>query len=82
MWFTPTSFQGAYHLDVGQAGALLGPIHLVAGVAASLLTAWILSRPAFADPRDKSCCCSRVSPALRPFLRSSSTGPTPSSSHG
>jgi predicted MFS family arabinose efflux permease len=52
MWFTPTYFQRAYHLDVGEAGALLGPIHLVAGVAASLATAWLLSRPAFADPRN------------------------------
>lgn len=51
MWFTPTYFQRAYHLDVGQAGALLGPIHLLAGVAASLFTAWLLSRPAFSDPR-------------------------------
>jgi MFS family permease len=52
MWFTPTYFQRAYHMDVGQAGALLGPIHLVAGVAASLFTAWLLARPAFADPRN------------------------------
>jgi len=52
MWFTPTFFQRAYNMDVGQAGALLGPIHLVAGVAASLFTAWLLSRPAFADPRN------------------------------
>jgi hypothetical protein len=51
MWFTPTFLQRAYHLDVGQAGALLGPIHLVAGVAASLITAWALSRPMFTDPR-------------------------------
>jgi len=51
MWFTPTYLQRAYHLDVGQAGGLLGPIHLVAGVASSLLTAWLLSRPAFTDPR-------------------------------
>ena len=51
MWFTPTYLQRAYHLDVGQAGAVLGPIHLIAGVAASLLTAWLLSRPWFADPR-------------------------------
>jgi MFS family permease len=52
MWFTPTFFQRAYHMDVGQAGALLGPIHLVAGVAASLFTAWLLARPTFADPRN------------------------------
>ncbi len=51
MWFTPTFLQRQYHLDVGQAGQVLGPIHLVAGVASSLLTAWVLSRPAFTDPR-------------------------------
>ena len=32
-------------------GICSGPIHLVAGVAASLFTAWLLSRPAFTDPR-------------------------------
>jgi len=52
MWFTPTYFQRAYHMDVGQAGALLGPIHLIAGVAASMFAAWLLARPAFADPRN------------------------------
>jgi predicted MFS family arabinose efflux permease len=51
MWFTPTFLQRAYHLDVGQAGALVGPIHLVMGVGASLLTAWLLARPSFVDPR-------------------------------
>ncbi len=51
MWFTPTYLQRAYHMDVGQAGGLLGPIHLYAGISASLLTAWMLSRPYFADPR-------------------------------
>ncbi|HEY0315767.1 MAG TPA: MFS transporter [Sphingomonas sp.] len=51
MWFTPTFLQRSYHLDVGQAGALVGQIYLVAGVAASLLTAWLLARPFFVDPR-------------------------------
>ncbi len=51
MWFTPTFLQRMYGLDVGQAGAVVGPIHLVAGIAASLLTAWLLSRPSFVDPR-------------------------------
>ncbi|MBA3810620.1 MAG: MFS transporter [Caulobacteraceae bacterium] len=51
MWFTPTFLQRQYHLDVGEAGAVLGPIHLVAGVVSSLFTAWLLSRPAFGDPR-------------------------------
>lgn len=51
IWFAPTFLQRAYHLDVAQAGALLGPIHLVTGVVATVVTAWLLSRPAFADPR-------------------------------
>lgn len=51
MWFTPTFIQRTYGLDVGAAGAVVGPIHLVMGIAASLLTAWLLSRPSFVDPR-------------------------------
>ena len=51
MWFTPTYLQRAFNLDVGQAGGIIGPIHLVMGVSASLLTAWLLSRPYFTDPR-------------------------------
>ena len=51
MWFAPTFLQRAYHLDVGQAGAVLGPIHLIAGSVASLATAWLLSRRFFDDPR-------------------------------
>ena len=51
MWFTPTFLQRAHHLDVAQAGSLIGHIYLVAGVGASLLTAWLLARPYFVDPR-------------------------------
>ena len=51
MWFTPTFLQRAYHLSVDQAGAVVGPIHLVAGTLASLATAWILSLKSFTDPR-------------------------------
>ena len=51
MWFTPTFIQRTYGLDVGAAGAVVGQIHLVMGIAGSLLTAWLLSRPAFVDPR-------------------------------
>ena len=51
MWFTPTFLQRAYHLDVGQAGAIVGRIYLIAGVTASLLTAWLLARRYFTDPR-------------------------------
>jgi MFS family permease len=51
MWFTPTFIQRMYNLDVGEAGAVVGPIHLVMGIAASLLTAWLLARPSYIDPR-------------------------------
>lgn len=51
MWFTPTFIQRAYNLDVGAAGGIVGPIHLVMGIGASLLTAWFLARPSFTDPR-------------------------------
>ena len=51
MWFTPTFIQRTYGLDVGEAGAVVGPIHLIMGIGASLLTAWVVSRPAYTDPR-------------------------------
>jgi predicted MFS family arabinose efflux permease len=51
MWFTPTFIQRMYSLDVGEAGAVVGPIHLVMGISASLLTAWLLARPSYVDPR-------------------------------
>jgi predicted MFS family arabinose efflux permease len=51
MWFTPTFIQRAHGLDVGEAGAVIGPIHLVMGIGASLLTAWVVGRPSYTDPR-------------------------------
>jgi MFS family permease len=51
MWFTPTFIQRAHGLDVGEAGAVIGSIHLVMGIGASLLTAWVVGRPSYTDPR-------------------------------
>ena len=51
IWWTPTFLMRTYHLDVGEAGAVTGPIHLVGGIAASLGSAWLLSRPSMVDPR-------------------------------
>jgi len=51
MWWTPTFLQRSHHMTVGQAGALLGPMHLIAGTAGTLLAGWLMSRPAAADPR-------------------------------
>jgi predicted MFS family arabinose efflux permease len=51
IWFTPTFLIRTYDLNVGEAGAITGQIHLVGGIIATAGTAWILSRPAMADPR-------------------------------
>jgi len=44
IWWTPTFLMRTYGLNVGEAGAVTGPIHLVGGILASLGTAWLLSR--------------------------------------
>jgi MFS family permease len=51
MWFTPLFLQRTYGMDEGQAGSLLGGIYMFGGIGASLITAWVVARPAFADPR-------------------------------
>ncbi|HEX4241726.1 MAG TPA: MFS transporter [Steroidobacteraceae bacterium] len=51
VWFTPTFLIRSYGLDVGQAGAITGNIHLVGGILATAGTAWVLSWPPMADPR-------------------------------
>jgi predicted MFS family arabinose efflux permease len=51
MWWTPTFLQRSHHMTVGQAGALLGPMHLIAGTAGTLLAAWLMGRRKAADPR-------------------------------
>jgi MFS family permease len=51
MWWTPAFLQRSHHMSVGQAGALLGPMHLIAGTAGTLLSGWLMSRRAAADPR-------------------------------
>jgi MFS family permease len=51
VWFTPTFLIRSYHLNVAEAGAVTGRIHLLGGIAATAGTAWILSRPCMGDPR-------------------------------
>ncbi len=51
MWFTPLFLQRTYGMNEGEAGRLLGEIYLVGGIGASLVTAWIVARPSYADPR-------------------------------
>ena len=51
IWWTPTFLMRTYSLNVGEAGAVTGHIHLVGGIIATAGTAWILSRRSMADPR-------------------------------
>jgi MFS family permease len=51
IWFTPAFLMRSYDMNVGEAGAVTGNIHLVGGILATAGTAWFLSRPAMADPR-------------------------------
>ena len=51
MWWTPAFLQRSHHLSVGEAGQLLGPMHLVAGTASTLLAGWLMARRPAADPR-------------------------------
>ncbi len=51
IWWTPTFLIRSYGLNVAEAGAVTGPIHLIGGSIATVGTAWLLSRPSMADPR-------------------------------
>jgi MFS family permease len=51
MWWTTTYLMRAYHLNVGEAGAVTGRVHLIGGLIATAATAWWLSRPKMANPR-------------------------------
>lgn len=51
MWWTPTYLQRAFHLTAGQAGAILGPMHLIAGSAATIGTSLIMATRPMADPK-------------------------------
>ena len=51
VWWTPTYLLRAYGLNVAQAGAVTGNIHLVGGIIATAGAAWFMSRPYMHDPR-------------------------------
>lgn len=51
MWFTPTFLQRTYGLTPGEAGDVTGPMHLYAGIAATVLTSVVIAHPWFKDPR-------------------------------
>ena len=51
VWWTPTFLLRSYGLNVAQAGAITGHIHLVGGIAATVAAAWLMSRPFMFDAR-------------------------------
>ena len=51
MWWTPAFLQRSHHLSVGEAGALLGPMHLLAGTASTLIAGLLVSGRVAGDPR-------------------------------
>lgn len=51
VWWTPTFLMRTYSLNVGQAGAVTGHVHLVGGIVATAGTAWFMARPSMVDPR-------------------------------
>jgi len=73
MWWTPAFLQRSHHMTVGQAGQLLGPMHLIAGTAGTLLAAWLVGRRSAADPRYVTRLLGWVT-ALTPFPPSSLLG--------
>jgi predicted MFS family arabinose efflux permease len=51
IWWTTAFLQRSHHLTVGEAGGLLGPMHLIAGTAGTLLAGMLMGLPAARDPR-------------------------------
>jgi len=51
IWWTPAFLQRSHHLTVGEAGRILGPMHLIAGTASTLLAGWLMARRAASDSR-------------------------------
>jgi predicted MFS family arabinose efflux permease len=51
IWWTTAFLQRSHHLTVGEAGGLLGPMHLIAGTAGTLCAGVLMGLPAARDPR-------------------------------
>jgi MFS family permease len=50
-WWTPTFLMRTYSLNVAQAGAITGHVHLWGGILATAGAAWLMSRPYMHHPR-------------------------------
>jgi MFS family permease len=51
MWWTPTFLVRSHHLSIGEAGAMLGQMHLIAGTLGTLAASWFMAGRAAEDPR-------------------------------
>jgi predicted MFS family arabinose efflux permease len=51
VWWTPTFLLRNYGISAGEAGQITGPIHLFAGISATVLTGWLLGLPSMHSPR-------------------------------
>lgn len=51
MWWTPTFLMRTYGLTAGQAGEIIGPINLWAGMGATIATGWLLGSRYMMHPR-------------------------------
>ena len=51
IWWTPAFLMRNFDLKVGEASSFIAPMNLYGGIFATLLTAWLVARPSFADPR-------------------------------
>lgn len=51
MWWMPTYLQRTYHMTTGEAGALLGPMQLIAGSVATIGTGLLMATPMMANPK-------------------------------
>src|SRR4029077_17275983 len=51
MYWTPVFLQRTYHMSLGEAGDVTGPVHLWGGALATVATGWLMGRPAMADSR-------------------------------
>jgi predicted MFS family arabinose efflux permease len=51
IWWTPSFLVRSHGMTVGEAGSVLGPMHLVGGTACLIITSWLMTRKRAADPR-------------------------------
>ncbi len=51
VWWTPTFLMRTYSLNVAEAGAVTGHVHLVGGILATAGAAWFMARPFMVSPR-------------------------------